>query len=63
LNSDGLVTKGLAGYITSRSGHHYAFAFYINRMAGIHSVDPSKDGAHYAGETLGEMAADVYNDL
>lgn len=63
LNADGLVTKGLAGYVTSRSGHHYAFAFYINRMAGIHSVDPNKDGAHYAGETLGEMAADVYNDL
>jgi D-alanyl-D-alanine carboxypeptidase/D-alanyl-D-alanine-endopeptidase (penicillin-binding protein 4) len=63
LNSDGLVTKGLAGYVTTRSGHHLAFAFYINRMAGIHSVDPNKDGAHYAGETLGEMAADVYNDL
>lgn len=63
LDSDGLVTKGLAGYITSHSGRHYAFAFYINRMAGIHSVDPKKDGAHYAGETLGEMAAAVYNDL
>lgn len=63
LDGDGLVTKGLAGYVTSRSGHHFAFAFYINRMAGKHSVDPSKDGAHYAGETLGEMAADIYNDL
>jgi D-alanyl-D-alanine carboxypeptidase/D-alanyl-D-alanine-endopeptidase (penicillin-binding protein 4) len=63
LDSDGLVTKGLAGYVTTRSGHHYAFAFYINRMAGIQSVDPNKDGAHYAGETLGEMAAAVYNDL
>lgn len=63
LNADGLVTKGLAGYVTTRSGRHLAFAFYINRMAGVQSVDPNKDGAHYAGQTLGEMAADVYNDL
>jgi PBP4 family serine-type D-alanyl-D-alanine carboxypeptidase len=63
LDSNGLVTKGLAGYVTTRAGHHLAFAFYINRMSGVHSVDPNKDGAHYAGQTLGEMAADVYNDL
>ena len=42
LDSDGLVTKGLAGYVTTRSGKHLAFAFYINRMAGVHSVDPQR---------------------
>ncbi len=60
LDDDGLVTKGLAGYTTTRRGRHVAFAFYINRMAGTSSVDLHKDGAHYAGQTLGEMAADTY---
>lgn len=63
LGRDGLITKGLAGYITTSHGHHIAFAFYINRMAGKSSVDQSKDAAHYAGQTLGEMASDVYTDL
>ena len=63
LNDDGLYTKGLAGYMTTSHGRHIAFAFYINRMAGKPSVDPSKDGAHYAGQTLGEMATDVYEKL
>lgn len=60
LDDDGLVTKGLAGYTTTRHGRHLAFAFYINRMAGKGSVDLRKDAAHVAGETLGEMAADAY---
>ena len=63
LNDDGLVTKGLAGYVTTSHGRHVAFAFYINRMAGKSSVDLSKDAAHYAGQTLGEMASAVYRDL
>ncbi len=60
LDDDGLVTKGLAGYVTTRSGRHLAFALYINRMAGKSSVNPGRDAAHYAGQTLGEMAADAY---
>jgi PBP4 family serine-type D-alanyl-D-alanine carboxypeptidase len=63
LDDDGLVTKGLAGYMTTRHGRHIAFAFYINRMAGKSSVDLSKDGSHYAGQTLGEMATDTYVGL
>ncbi|HEY2474420.1 MAG TPA: D-alanyl-D-alanine carboxypeptidase/D-alanyl-D-alanine-endopeptidase [Candidatus Cybelea sp.] len=63
LNNNGLYTKGLAGYMTTSHGHHIAFAFYINRMAGKPSVDTSKDGAHYAGQTLGEMASDVFEKL
>jgi PBP4 family serine-type D-alanyl-D-alanine carboxypeptidase len=60
LDDDGLVTKGLAGFTTTRRGRHLAFAFYINRMAGKSSVDLRKDAAHYAAQTLGEMAADAY---
>jgi D-alanyl-D-alanine carboxypeptidase len=54
------VTKGLAGFTTTRSGRHVAFAFWINRMPGKQSLDLSKDGAHHAGELLGEMAAATY---
>ena len=60
LNDRGLVTKGLAGYTTTRSGRHVAFAFWINRMSGKQSLDLSKDGAHQAGEMLGAMAAATY---
>jgi len=57
-----LVTKGLAGYTISKKGHHLAFAFWINRMYGHGSVDPNKDGAHHAGELLGQMASTAYLD-
>jgi PBP4 family serine-type D-alanyl-D-alanine carboxypeptidase len=63
LDDNELVTKGLAGYIMTSHGRHLAFAFYINRMAGKGSADSSRDAAHYAGQTLGEMASDVYNVL
>jgi D-alanyl-D-alanine carboxypeptidase len=63
LDGNELVTKGLAGYITTSHGRHVAFAFYINRMAGKGSADSGRDAAHYAGQTLGEMASDVYNVL
>jgi PBP4 family serine-type D-alanyl-D-alanine carboxypeptidase len=63
LNAAGLVTKGLAGFMTTRAGHHVAFAFYINRMAGKSSVDLSKDATHHAGELLGEMATATYESL
>jgi hypothetical protein len=32
-------------------------------MAGKGSVDSSRDAVHYAGQTLGEMASDVYDAL
>ena len=41
LDDDGLVTKGLAGYVTTRSGRHLAFALYINRMAGKAALTPA----------------------
>lgn len=58
-----LISKGLAGYMTTSHGRHIAFAFYINRMAGKQSVNLNRDAAHYAGQTLGEMATDVYRTL
>jgi D-alanyl-D-alanine carboxypeptidase/D-alanyl-D-alanine-endopeptidase (penicillin-binding protein 4) len=63
LGDDELVTKGLAGYVTTSHGRRIAFAFYINRMAGKGSADSNRDAAHYAGQTLGEMASDVYTVL
>ena len=64
LNDDALVTaKGLAGYMTTRSGHHVAFAFYINRMAGKNSIYDGKDVTHAAGEFLGQMATATYSSL
>lgn len=64
LNDDGLVTaKGLAGYMTTRNGHHVAFAFYINRMAGKNSIDDDRDVTHAAGELLGKMATATYESL
>jgi D-alanyl-D-alanine carboxypeptidase/D-alanyl-D-alanine-endopeptidase (penicillin-binding protein 4) len=63
LDDNGLVTKGLAGFMTTSHGRHVAFAFYINRMDGKPSVDPSKNATHYAGQVLGEMASDTYLSL
>jgi len=63
LNAEGLISKGLAGFMTTIHGRHVAFAFYINRMAGKHSADAKKSASHYAGETLGEIATDTYLTL
>ena len=64
LNDDALVTaKGLAGYMTTRSGHHVAFAFYINRMSGKSSIYDDKDVTHAAGEFLGQMATETWTSL
>ena len=63
LDDGELVTKGLAGFMTTSHGRHLAFAFYINRMAGKPSVDLSKDAAHAAGELLGSMATAAYESL
>jgi PBP4 family serine-type D-alanyl-D-alanine carboxypeptidase len=64
LNARGLVTaKGLAGYMTTRNGHHVAFAFYINRMAGKNSIYDAQDATHAAGEFLGQMATATWESL
>ena len=53
LNRRSIVhAKGLAGYFTSRSGKHIAFAIYVNNVA-IATGDP----ALAAGQALGEIAS------
>jgi D-alanyl-D-alanine carboxypeptidase/D-alanyl-D-alanine-endopeptidase (penicillin-binding protein 4) len=54
-----LTGKGLAGYMTTRSGHRLAFCLYLNNYAG----PPSEDITHTAGQILGEIANDGYLDL
>jgi D-alanyl-D-alanine carboxypeptidase/D-alanyl-D-alanine-endopeptidase (penicillin-binding protein 4) len=54
-----LTGKGLAGYMTTRSGHRLAFCLYLNNYAG----PPSEDVTHTAGQILGEIANDGYVDL
>lgn len=57
LNRRGMISaKGLAGYMTTRSGRHIAFCFYINNLAVPHG----KDAGRVAGEILGELATAAY---
>ncbi len=54
-----LTGKGLAGYMTTRSGHRLAFCLYLNNLALPAQKDPSQE----AGQILGEIANDGYLDL
>ena len=58
LNRKLLVTaKGLAGYMTTRTGEHLVFALYVNNV----SVTPdSAEVKRVAGQMLGELAAAAY---
>jgi D-alanyl-D-alanine carboxypeptidase/D-alanyl-D-alanine-endopeptidase (penicillin-binding protein 4) len=57
LNSRHMVTaKGLAGYMTTRSGRHISFCFYVNNLAVPHG----QDSGHVAGEILGQLATATY---
>jgi D-alanyl-D-alanine carboxypeptidase len=49
-----LVGKGLAGYMTTSSGEHLAFALYINHVSLPH--DPAVID-QVAGQALGRIAA------
>ena len=51
--------KGLAGYMTSRSGRHLAFCLYLNNFTG----PANEDLMRTAGQLLGEIAGDGYLDL
>ncbi|GAC1390339.1 MAG: D-alanyl-D-alanine carboxypeptidase/D-alanyl-D-alanine-endopeptidase [Vulcanimicrobiaceae bacterium] len=54
-----VTAKGLAGYITTATGRHLAFCFYINNLFVKHGVDPAGEG-HVAGQILGEIANAAY---
>lgn len=59
LNGRGVATsKGLAGYMTTRSGRHLAFCFYVNDLP----VAANRDAAQVAGDVLARMAAATYSD-
>jgi D-alanyl-D-alanine carboxypeptidase/D-alanyl-D-alanine-endopeptidase (penicillin-binding protein 4) len=54
LNARWMVrAKGLAGYFTSRSGRHIAFAIYLNNL----SVPTDADVTKIAGQACGALAA------
>ncbi|MGC2405017.1 MAG: D-alanyl-D-alanine carboxypeptidase, partial [Candidatus Cybelea sp.] len=59
LNDGSTVEKALAGFITTRGGHHVAFAFFIGAMNGPHGEDTGP----VAGQILGAMAAATYLNL
>lgn len=59
LNDGEIIEKGLAGYITTRGGHHVAFAFYLSAMNGPHD----EDTGNVAGQILGAMAGATYLNL
>jgi D-alanyl-D-alanine carboxypeptidase len=59
LTGGSTVEKALAGYITTRGGHHVAFAFYIGAMNG----PKGEDTGPVAGQILGAMAAETYLNL
>ena len=62
LNDRFLYIKALAGYTTTRSGRHVAFAFSVNQYPGRPSIYEEKDGYHHVGELLGEMATATYEN-
>lgn len=59
LNDANVVTKGLAGYVTTSHGRHLAFAFYIGPFKGPHDEDTES----VAGQILGAMANAAYVSL
>lgn len=57
LNRRSLVTgKGLAGYMTTASGRHVAFCFYLNNLAVPHGQDSSR----VSGQINGALATATY---
>jgi D-alanyl-D-alanine carboxypeptidase/D-alanyl-D-alanine-endopeptidase (penicillin-binding protein 4) len=57
LNQRAMVSgKGLAGYMTTASGRHIAFCFYINNLA----VPRGQDASRVSGQINGALATAVY---
>jgi D-alanyl-D-alanine carboxypeptidase/D-alanyl-D-alanine-endopeptidase (penicillin-binding protein 4) len=61
LNRRLLVTgKGLAGYLTTTTGKHLAFAVYVNNVGVSMATD---EVTRVVGQALGEIAAAAYDGL
>lgn len=59
LNGKGMLNaKGLAGYVTTKSGERLAFAAYVNHVALPDDPDAAQ---RIAGQALGEIAAAAYD--
>jgi D-alanyl-D-alanine carboxypeptidase/D-alanyl-D-alanine-endopeptidase (penicillin-binding protein 4) len=59
LNGKGMLNaKGLAGYVTTKSGERLAFAAYVNHVALPDDPDAAQ---RVAGQALGEIAAAAYD--
>lgn len=56
-----LISKGLAGYITTRSGRDVAFAIYLNNFMCARSAEV--DPVRLAGQPLGRIASAMYEHL
>ena len=56
LSRGGVVAKGLAGYVTTRRGHHVAFCIYIGNAVYPNGVD----GSDEAGQLNGAIANAIY---
>lgn len=59
LRNSQVISKGLAGYMTTSHGRHVAFAFYLDHIEG----PTNEDTGHVAGEILGSMATATYTTL
>lgn len=60
LNNVDVVEKGLAGYVTTKAGHHLAIAFYVSALQG---KSEQENTGNVAGEILGAMATATYESL
>jgi PBP4 family serine-type D-alanyl-D-alanine carboxypeptidase len=61
LNHGNMVTgKGLAGYMTTKSGKHVAFAIYVNN---VFVKDEPNAVRNIVGQALGEIAAAAWETL
>jgi D-alanyl-D-alanine carboxypeptidase/D-alanyl-D-alanine-endopeptidase (penicillin-binding protein 4) len=59
LNGKGMLNaKGLAGYVTTKSGERLAFAAYVNHVALPDDPDAAQ---RVAGQALGEIAGAAYD--
>jgi D-alanyl-D-alanine carboxypeptidase/D-alanyl-D-alanine-endopeptidase (penicillin-binding protein 4) len=54
-----VISKGLAGYMTTSHGRHVAFAFYVDHVEG----PTNEDTGTVAGQLLGSLATATYEAL
>jgi D-alanyl-D-alanine carboxypeptidase/D-alanyl-D-alanine-endopeptidase (penicillin-binding protein 4) len=58
LSDGGVYSKGLAGYVTTRSGRHVAFCLYVNNVSFAHGIG----GEGLLAQLMGAIANAIYLD-